>query len=307
MKNNTETSKIASTPKKFGKLKVAALGLVAMISLTGCTSISTNSDEIGIYYKAGSFTSVQFDRCVTPGTLELWKGVGDDTYTYPAGRRTYTFSNSQQNAESPALQAPTKEPVYLDIEGYITFNLTDNCESLQAFHESIGLRYEAWNSETSQTSEGWMNLLHQYIGSTLQEALTKATGEYGWKEIYENPKVSEEWKKKVTSYLPIMVKNAMGGDFFENFNITIQKPILPETLRNASQTREVAKTEKEAQEAKNDTIRKELEAIRDVVKVVGRDNYVLLEAAKNDKVSVIGVPSGSGLAITSDGTSVPKK
>lgn len=298
------TQKIKKTKTPRSLRKIAAIGLLSTLALTGCTTISTNPDEIGLWYKAGPFTATQFDHCVNPGTLERWKGVADKTYSYPAGLRTYNFSNTQPGAESPAFDAPTKEPVYLTIEGYITYTLTNNCEDLQRFHETIGLKYTAWNDgeegEPGSTSKGWNDMLNQYLGTALKDALTKATGEYGWKEIYDNPKVTEAWKKRVTEFLPSGVKSAMGGDYFENFTITIQKPILPDNLRNASQEREVAKTQTDAQRAKNETVREELNVIRDVVKVVGKENYALLEAVKSGKVTVVGIPTGSGLTLPAE-------
>lgn len=288
---------------QFVKTPRIAAAALLVLGLTAC-SASTGPDQIGLEYDAGPFSSTTFDNCIGPGQREYY-GPGDLVYIYPGGQRTLTFS-SAEHAEMSQAVVVSNDDLELTVEGVVTFTLNPTCEVLREWHERIGLKYEA------DTPEGWVEMLVTYIGQPLNRALDDATKEYSWRDLYTSAEAKAEWEQKVGELLSVYIaEQSGGGDFFcaPNYTgaedqecgtpqLTIQQPIPPEDVRQALTRAQTAIEETAAQEEENKRVEMELEAIKQLVDVLGPEGYILYEALKDGKIEVVPVPQGGAVNIT---------
>ena len=281
--------------KVIGSVIAIFVLVFGLVGLLANTSINTEPDQQGLWYKAGPLTSTKFDHCVLPGSRELTGGLADQTFVYPAGQRTFEYRDGA-NADSGSIVALTKDNVELKTSGVVRFDLTDNCEILQRFHEQIGIKYEA-KMDGGKTSEGWNSMLQVYLQASLQRAVNEATQEFNWKELYNDVTVKAAWEKKVSELLPRFVQQSMDGEYFENYSLTIQKPTLPEDLLKALQDTQTAIEQNNAQKERNATVETEAESIKRLVDILGPEGYNTYQAIKDGRMPIYTIPQGSGVNI----------
>lgn len=280
--------------KILGTVAAFVAFVFAVVVLFANTSISTEPDQQGLWYKAGPFTSTSFDHCVVPGTRQLTGGLADKTFVYPAGQRTYEFANG--SPDTGAIVALTKDNIELTTSGVVRFYLTTDCKTLQAFHEKIALKENA-AMNGGETSEGWHKVLRVYLQASLQRAVNEATQEFNWKELYNDVAVKAEWEKKVSELLPRFVQQGMDGEYFQNYSLTIQKPTLPEELVKALQDTQTAIEQNNAQKERNATVQTEAESIKRLVDILGPDGYNTYQAIKDGRMPIYTIPQGSGVNV----------
>lgn len=279
--------------KIFALLAALALG----ITMTGCSTQSSDSDQVGIVYDAGSLSSKTFQECIDQGA-RTFSGPGDDGYSYPAGQRTYAFTGGE-GADAEPVSVSTKDNVEMTSAGVVTFTPDLSCKPTkdwpggmrQRFHETIGNKYKAYEDE------GWGRMLGVYIGQSLQRAMNEATAGRPWKALYNDPATKREWEKKVAELLPGYVKGMAGEDFFVNISVSIQKPKPPAEVLRALEAEQVAVTQNNAQRQQNTKIRTELDSIRALVKVLGPNGYILYKAIQDGKITVVPVPQGGSINV----------
>jgi hypothetical protein len=280
-----------------GKIIGAVIAIVALILslivLGNNTSINTAPNEQGLWYKSGPLTSTSFDHCVKPGTRELTGGLADQTFVYPAGQRTYVFSDNGAGDTGPIV-ALTKDNIELTTTGVVRFDLTSDCEVLRQFHEQIALKDKAYITEEN---EGWKKVLQTYLQASLQRAVNEATQEFNWKELYNDVNVKAAWEKKVSELLPRLVKQGMNGEYFANYSLTIQKPTLPADLLKALQDTQTAIEQNNAQKERNAQVQTEAESIKRLVDILGPEGYNTYQAIKDGKISIYPIPQGSGVIV----------
>lgn len=291
-------------PKKKLFAIVGAL-VLGGLALTGCSSVSTNPDQVALHYSAGPFSSTKFSDCVDPST-KAWDGPSDKHFSYPAGQRTYDFKGDGSGADSPALtvvaagtgKKGADTQVELKQEGTLTFTFnTTDCETLRAFHEKIGLKYGADKAGL----KGLDALLDTYLGGPLQRALSEASQGVDWKTYYSDAKVRNDVETRAVELLPGYVSELAGGEYFSNFSVQLQRPNLPQSLIDALQATQVAIEQNNAQKERNTQVQSELESIRDLVKVLGPDGYNTYQAIKDDKIQIVPIPQGSGVVVNPGG------
>ena len=78
---------------------VAGVGALLLLTVTGCSTVSTESDQVALHYDAGAFSSTTYQECVTQNN-RAWDGPGEKYYIYPAGQRTFDFTG-REGSESP--------------------------------------------------------------------------------------------------------------------------------------------------------------------------------------------------------------
>jgi hypothetical protein len=293
--------------RKRAVLALTAAGILgATLALNGCTTINTQPDEAGLVYDAGPISNTEFDTCVGPST-RAWDGPGDLHYTYPFGQRTFDFSGGE-GADGNPISVVTKDNVTMTVAGVATFALNTECETLRQFHERIGIKFHAW-MEDGQTTDGWRNMLNVYLKQPLDKAMDAVSKKYSYKELYSDPSVKEAWEEEVGSLASRFIKDQAGAEFFcqpsytgkgecGNAVLTLQTPIPPENIRAALTAEQEAVAQNNAQKQRNETVRTELESIRELVEVLGPQGYVLYKAIEEGQVSVVPVPAGSGINIT---------
>ncbi|GAB2838329.1 hypothetical protein GCM10022221_42180 [Actinocorallia aurea] len=274
---------------------VVALVVGALV-LSGC-SASIAPDQKGLEYNAGPFSSTEFDNC---GNGRIWHGPADKVYAYPVGQRTYKFGG---NGESDALKVVSRDDLELTVEGVATFSLNDACDTLRKFHEEIGLKYEAYEEE------GWSEMLRTYIGAPLDRALDEVSKKYAWQDLYSDPETKRKWETEVGTAVAAQVNATAGDNFFcaptytgsgdcGAFLLTLQQPVPPDNVRNALAAAQQAIEDNNTQENRNKQIKTEIQALKELVKVLGPNGAVLYQAIKDGRISVVPVPQGGSLNIT---------
>jgi hypothetical protein len=292
--------------RKTAVLGLTIAGAVAAVGvLSGCTSINTQPDETGLTYNAGPISDTRFDACVTPST-RTWDGPGDKHYTYPFGQRTYDFSRGE-GADGNPISVVTSDNVTMTVTGVATFSLNTDCKTLRQFHERIGIKFQSWMVD-GRTTDGWRTMLNVYLKQPLDKAMDAVSKKYGYKDLYSDPAIKERWEDEVGRLASQFIKDQAGSDYFcqpsyagtgpcGNAVLTLQAPVPPENIRAALTAEQEAVAQNNAQKQRNETVRTELETIRELVKVLGPDAYVLYKAVQEGKVSVLPIPAGSGIAI----------
>ncbi len=274
--------------KNTKKIALSVLAASTLV-LTGC-SLENGPDEQTINYNHAPGTAPTFSQCYGPSE-QAFKSPTDENYKYPAGQRVYAFQ--VDGGDGDIFNVTTKDGVSLGVEGAVRFALTGDCETLQKFHERVGLRMKAYEDE------GWVEFLRVYLRAPINRALTDATQGRNWMDIYGDPKAKAEWEKEVSEKLPSYVAQTIGGDYVGDFAVTLQKPVLPEQLEKALLDTQTAVQENRAQEERNAKISTEMDSIKELTDVLGVDGYLVYEAIKSGKVNIM--PVGDGADVIIDG------
>jgi hypothetical protein len=204
---------------------VAALAGAAMVA-TGCSNVSTDSDETALHYKGGPLSSTKFANCVSPSQRNV-DGPADKHFTYPTSQRTFDATGGGA-AEADPFTVVSKDNAEMKVPVTVTFTLKADCKTLQAFHERLGNRYAAyWESGSDREDgipAGWINLLNFVIGKPLDTTLDRVSQGYNWRDLWNNPAAKAELEKAVDTDLAAQVKRQAGGDFFDIGEVLVQKP-----------------------------------------------------------------------------------
>ena len=279
--------------KRFLTALAAVLGLVVV---AGCSSVNTQADEQALHYKGGALSSASFENCV-PASTRNYDGPGDSHYVYPLGQRTYAFGAS--DADTGPISVVSNDNVSMQVSGVTTFNLTNDCDMLRKFHEQIGNKFNA-DMVGGSTPEGWNRMLGQYMKQPLEKALDAASKNYGYRELYTNPDVKEEWETSVSDLTKRYMLEQTGENYFQNINLTIQAPEPPENIKTALEAEQEAVAQNEAQEQRNATARTQYHSFTDCKKVLSESNCVLLNLAREGHVPIVPVPQGAGVNLNAN-------
>lgn len=260
---------------------------LAVVALTGCSITTPDVDQVGISYDAGPLSDTTFQGCISPGVRDV-SGPFDAGYVYPAGQRSYEFSDAQ-GAETKPLSVVSKDNIELTVPGVATFTLTADCKTLQRFHEQLGLKFRAYEDA------GWLKLLGVYVRQPLDRALDAASKEFEWKRLYTGVD-KQAWEQRVRQLIPQFVKEQGGEGYFTGFSVTLQQPQPPQGVRDALASAQEAIERNAAQKNKNEQIKTELQSIKELVDVLGWQGYIQLKAIEKGNVQFV-LPSGNSVAV----------
>jgi outer membrane lipoprotein-sorting protein len=265
-----------------GTKRIAMVGALLLIGagVAGCTTVSTDSDQVALHYDAGGFSSTTYQECVKSNNRS-WDGLGEQYYKYPAGQRNFEFS-ANEDAESPAFTVVSKDNQELTITGGLTFHLDTSCDddggALRAFHEEIGLKFQPVLDDSGKTTGTWLEMLRFYIGQPLAKALTTEAQKYDWLALYNDPATREKFETAINASLGASVKATTGDKaYFEKFNLTLQNPEPRKELVDGLAAVQVAITQRQALVEQNATLDEKLKQIRKLVGVLGSDGYILYD------------------------------
>lgn len=234
--------------------KVAALGAVAAVGLTGCSMPVTAADEIALHYGGGPLEGQEFKGCV-PASSRQVNSVADRYYYYPENQRVFDFTG-KDGADVEPISVVSKDNQTLTIPGSVTFDLNTNCEVLKNFHNNIGRRYQAYmvDGENGEyvTSDGWSRMMNLYIGRAADATLDRVAKQYTWMELYSNPAIKDEMNAEVNKVVAQLVNQQTDGEdeFFQNFSALIAQPQPGDALVKALEDQQTAVATAQAAEAK---------------------------------------------------------
>lgn len=309
-------------------------------ALGACSSVSTSPSQAALHYKAGPMSAQVFKNCVVGSQLQ-YDGPADRHYYYPAGLRTFKFSNDD-GSDAPPLQTTSSDGQTLDVSGTITFELNTSCVPfddvqldgkgkpvidpktgkpivlkhwpggpLQKFHETIATQDQAYSEDDSvEPGDGWRKVLGKYLKDTTDRTVDNEALKYGWSALYNDPVTKAKWEQDVVTQIPSLIHNQTGGDFFLIRNIILQKPQISGGLQGELLNKQAA--ELRAQTAETDKaaalkfpggIQAYLEYQRKLANIKGDQEVksATAEAIKNGNVKVIPVPQGSDVIVNPGG------
>ncbi|MQA93570.1 MAG: hypothetical protein GEV11_02635 [Streptosporangiales bacterium] len=299
----TSTTPRSNRVKILGGIAVAIVLIIGLFSGCAATTANTAPDQVALHYKGGAIQARTFADCIGPSSGLTLDGPGDDHYYYPFGQRTFDFTGDQ-NAESGSITVVSQDNIQMKVRGVATFTLQTDCQTLRKFHERIGLKYGAdLDDEEAGTrgDDGWQQMIGIYLKQPMDRAMDAASQRFPWKALYNDPETRQKWENEVGRLAPSFIREQSGGDYFKDIQLTIQKPEPPDSIVQALIAEQQAIAENNAQKKRNETVQTELRSIRDLVKVLGPNGYVLYKAVQDGKVDVLPVPQGGNVTVTPRG------
>ena len=143
---------------------VVVILLLALVPAIASGLKKTPRDKVGISYGGGPIEGSHFQRIVQPGHPLFFNGLYDPLYLYPADQQNYIVSKNKNEGSTnreDSIIAPTKDQVQVEYQIATYFKL--NTDELRAFHEQLGLNYNAY---TNARLEG---LDHEHLPPTDRE------------------------------------------------------------------------------------------------------------------------------------------
>lgn len=270
---------------------LAALAGLMLVS-TGCSTVSTEPDEVALHYSGGSFSSKNFKDCVEASKRSV-DGPGDTHYIYPKGQRTFSFTGAEGSEQGP-ITVTTNDGQNLSVPGFVTFTLDTDCKTLRAFHEKIGIKYKAYRD-----GGGWDDFLNDYIAVPLTSAMNKASLGGGWFDLYSKAEVQAKFEEYVKENLPDEVQKALGEDFITINAVQISKPKPSEELTNALAAKEQARIDNEAQVERNKVAKTKYDSQRECRSAgLSEEACLIIYLAETGKVPFYPLPAGGNINIS---------
>lgn len=228
----------------MNKIQFAAAGAVLAFVVAGCSEADPDTSQKVLHYTGGSFSSQAFEECIAPG-VHQFDGPGDFHFYYPNGTRTWTFSD-KPGADAPPIMVSTASQIELKVRGTVTFHLNTDCNEftdfngikwkggpLQRFHDEIGRHKNAYAKNGGETQpDGWKEVLQEYIGSPAETVMDDAGLPLTWQELYGDGEKRRGWEQTVLKALPERMQAKFKAQHIIIDNIELQKPDLPDQLKN---------------------------------------------------------------------------
>ena len=226
---------------------VAVIGIVllvvviTLISGLATTFRKTPADQIALSYGGGPFEGNQFQKIVEPGSGLVFNGVYDKWYEYPVTQRNYIISRRDDEGDvagNDVVVASTSDKVEADWEIAVYFKL--NTSIIRQFHETIGLKYQAWSSS------GWARMLNDNFRNPIESALQVASRRFTAADLYSSTDAINAVQREIAADLKDRVASVLGAPYFcgptytrgtncPDFQVIVKKPTLPADVVQAFQ------------------------------------------------------------------------
>lgn len=228
----------------------AVIGLV--IGMAGCGEVvKTNAGTQALWYQDGQFQAQTFKGCILNATRDR-KGIGDKFYYYPEGQRTYSFTGLPGSERGP-ITITTQDSQQMTVAGFITFDLTTNCQTLRKFHEQIGLKYGAYFNQGQNDSAGWDKFLNDYVEVPLNVVMSNAGLDYNWQPLYADSATLTQFDTEIEKNITSQIDQAIGiPGVIRVRDVNVQKPQPSDALLKTIQQVQQAKAQGAADRAKVD-------------------------------------------------------
>jgi len=296
-------------PLMFKLAFLGVLGFVAlMVVIAGFSSFTgyANQGFNMVTYNGGPLDNNNYRDYRVGGTGRFYKGIFTKTYEYPTTNRTYIVSKTVHEGDVKAVDAMTAkcgDSNEVQVESALTFQLVADQESLRKFHETYGLKFQAW------TGDGWAEFLTQMVRQPIKESLQRELKPYtaisamgqstdasgtttGMMAV--GLAVQEDIQRQLDIY--------MGGHYIEVVSFQINDI----TPTNGEITAAIARrsaAQQDVETAKQHAKAAEFTAnangiIRQSLKGDGGMAAVYMEAIKNNKITFWVLPDKGNLTIT---------
>jgi hypothetical protein len=282
------------------RLKLAGVGLLVAIVVTSCGMADSAINELCLIYSGGTFEEKNYKGLLEPGSTAKSVGVGSSTYCYKTDQRSYIANNNKGARDVAQPEVVSKDDVRLTVPYQLYFTINQDEDILREFHENLGVKTDAWKED------GWKQLLREYFEPQIERALEAAALQSNWRDLYASEEARISFNAATISSLKKNIKEVIGNDYFcgpkytgegsecGDFTFTVGKPTpVNGDIVAAIESEQTAAANVIAQEQKNEQIRKELEAKRELVELYGPQGALLYEAIKSGKITFM-VIDGEG-------------
>lgn len=231
-------------------IKTGGLVAVAAVALSACAY--SGSSEVGLQYANGIGESRTFVECL-PANSQIGVGPSDRVYYYPTGTRDFNF-NRDEGRDSDPLTTTTKgtDPntpgIELTVLGQVKFSVTADCDKLRAFHETIGAAKHVPSEESGVLGEGWRDFILNNVKVATDRSIDNESPAYTPAELYNQPDKRAAWEKAVGENLKDELKGLVGEGVVTVDKVTLQKPDLPDAVKNGITAQEEARVRQQAAE-----------------------------------------------------------
>lgn len=223
--------------KKFGAMLA---GVAVLASVSACTGVKPEPDNIILYYKAGAGDDKVFQECVVGGTTGPW-AADNNVYELPRSLRTWNIredgaGDSKDPIRSGTLPTvttrdgvSTTQPgaevaVWTSVDFYLnTFCGADNKDKnspIVQFWEQTGRR--KWNGksiaddgEGNFNEDAWATMLRNTLVTAEEKAIRAETRKYTADQLDANlDGVYQKMEQVLGTVLNAEVRSKVGGDYF---------------------------------------------------------------------------------------------
>ena len=294
--------------------RVVAVSVVAVWALL--TAIiawplaKVDQGEACVSYGGGLFEGRHFQGVKRPGPL-FFNGWGDKLFCYPSTQRNYIVSSREGEGDvegADLITATTADSVAVQFEVATYFKLNTNDDVLQRFHEEIGLKYHAWESD------GWNAMLNDSFRQQIENALQELARTYDVEALYSDPETLETIQTQVGKTLRKRVAETLGGDYFCGptfvighqpgtecgpFTFSIKRIGVPAEVAAAFEANRTSEIKVKTKQNEIEQRKAEAQAIRELNAALAEagDQYVLLKAIESGQIKFWIIPSGQTITV----------
>ena len=275
--------------RNFGliPLIIVLVVLLALVPTLLGSLKKTPRNRVGISYGGGPIEGVHFQKVVQPGSNLFFNGLFDTLYLYPSDQQNYIVSKTAAEGSvkgADSITAPTSDRVQVQYQAAAFFKL--NVDRLRAFHEQLGLRYQAY------TPDGWSAMLQDTLRQQIESAIQQETRRYTVDQIFGDSKVLTNIQTAVRQTIATQLVASLGQEYFCGPNYApggecdpiaffIKKIDVPLTVSQAYEAVQARKKQAEA-----------VDAIAEALKRAGPD-YPKVLAIESGKVTFWILPDGT--------------
>src|SRR3954447_7273406 len=259
----------------------------------------TPRNRVGISYSGGLIESGHFQRIIQPGSALFINGLFDSLYLYPSDQQNYIVSKTPSQGStngSDSITAPTKDRVQVQYQVAAFFKL--NIDRLRAFHEQLGLRYQAY------TTTGWNNMLQDTLRQQMESAIQQETRRYTVDELFGSSQVLTDIQTAVRRTIAVQLVESLGQEYFcgpdyvpggkcNPITFFIKRIDIPLSVSSAYEAVQANRKQAEA-----------VDAIAEALKNAGPE-YTKLQAINSGKVTFWILPDGQDVVVPANGSASP--
>ena len=274
----------------------------------------TPKDRVGISYGGGPVEGVHFQKIVAPGSGLFFNGFFDSLYLYPADQLNYILADTPgtkgQEATTDAVVAPTSDRVTVSYQVAVYYKL--NTDQLRAFHEQLGLRYQAY------TDDGWDALIADTLRQQIEAALQEETRRHTVADLYGDADLLVQIQQEIQATISARLEAALGRRFFcgptfapggecGDPTFIIKRIDIPESVAAAFEsncTSEVLITTRENEVRQREQEARAIAVINEALQQNSRA-YVLLKAIESGKINFWVIPEGNDVDLTAPESATP--
>lgn len=275
--------------------RILPLILVLAFASTACGLASSEINEACLVYSGGVLEDKEFEQILPAGSTNSQIGLGSTEYCYRTDQRSWIADDEGGDITPITVVSADTQRLGTEFEAYFTLN--QDPETLQQFHENLGVKTEAW------TEAGWTQMLNEYFKPSIERALESAALEFDMLDLYSSEETRRAFAASAVRDFKRNLQEVVGGDYFcgpayqqagdpcGDVTLAVGRPTIqnPETVA-ALEQRQTNQARIEAQNVENDRIRAELEATREQVELLGPDVYAWLQAIEAARETGTAVP-----------------